>query len=155
MHQVPNKLVNDAPYDVRHKTVPGPWKKSQDSCSLGVKDLVESSCGGGLITPLCLLMMPQALTTYDLLLYNIIYHTCAFFCVWEFLWVSCPQSSFSRNFPQIDHDCFKSTHLPTVCKCTPSVPTRLTYLYRYICFTMITYLMVCCLVQILNPKCQT
>jgi len=82
MHQVPNKLVNDAPYDVRHKTVPGPWKKSQDSCSLGVKDLVESSCRGGLITPLCLLMMPQALTTYDLLLYNIIYHTCAFFlCV--------------------------------------------------------------------------
>jgi hypothetical protein len=91
--------------------VVGPWQKKQDSCSSGLKDLVESSCREVLIIPLCLLSISQVLTTYYLLLYIIIIHV--LFFVWEFLWVSCPPNSFSHNFPQIDHDCVKSTNLPT------------------------------------------
>jgi hypothetical protein len=41
-HQVTIKLAcKQCTYDVRHTTVAEPWKKKQDSCALGVKDVLE------------------------------------------------------------------------------------------------------------------
>jgi hypothetical protein len=90
-----------------------------------------------------------------LLLYNIISYM-YFLCGSSFgSHVPPPKTHFLTTFLKLTMIASSPQIYLPLCECTPSVRTQLTYLFWYICSTMITYLLVCCLFQILNPKCQT